>query len=157
MTEAPRGLDSPVTEVFIKWMSRANTWVYKATGGKLGAKWRMGSRRFGSALPPVGILTTIGRVTGQRRESPLLFLRDGGRVLLVASNGGRANHPQWYLNLRAKPDVTFRIRDEVLDLRARDATEAERGEYWPKLDAMYPDFADYRSWADREIPVVICE
>ena len=156
MTEAPRGLDSPLTEVFIKWMSRINTVVYKATGGRLGAKWRLGSRHFGD-LPPVGILTTVGRKTGQHRESPLLFLRDGDSVLLVASNGGRAHHPQWYLNLRAKPNVTFRIRDEVLDLQARDATEAERARYWPKLDAMYPDFADYRSWTERQLPIVICE
>lgn len=156
MTEAPRGLDAPLTEVFIKWMSRINTAVYKATGGRLGSKWRLGSRHFGD-LPPVGILTTVGRKSGQRRESPLLFLRDGDRVLLVASNGGRAHHPQWYLNLRANPSVTFRIRNEVLALRARDATEAERAQYWPRLDAMYPDFADYRSWTDRPLPIVICE
>ena len=47
--------------------------------------------------------------------------------------------------------------DEVLRLRARDADESERAAYWPKLDAMYPDFVNYRAWTDREIPIVICE
>jgi hypothetical protein len=53
--------------------------------------------------------------------------------------------------------VSFRIRSEVLALRAREASEAERAAYWPKLDAMYPDFANYRAWTDREIPIIICE
>lgn len=153
---APRALNSPVTGVIIKWMSRANTAIYKATNGRLGGKWRLGSQRFGD-VPPVGILTTTGRKTGQQRESPLLYLREGDRVILVASQGGRATNPMWYLNLKANPDVTFRIRDEVLALTAREATDAERAQYWPKLDAMYPDFADYRSFTTREIPIVICE
>jgi deazaflavin-dependent oxidoreductase (nitroreductase family) len=156
MADAPRGLNSGLAGVFIKWGSRANTWVYKATNGRLGGKWRLGSQHFG-AVPQVGILTTTGRKTGRPRESPLLFLREGNRVILVASQGGRANNPMWYLNLRADPEVTFQIRDEVLQLRARDATASERAEYWPKLDAMYPDFADYRSWTDRQIPIVICD
>ncbi|TXH11249.1 MAG: nitroreductase family deazaflavin-dependent oxidoreductase, partial [Spirochaetes bacterium] len=77
--------------------------------------------------------------------------------ILVASQGGRANNPMWYLNLKANPQVSFRIRSEVLALRAREASEAERAAYWPKLDAMYPDFANYRAWTDREIPIIICE
>lgn len=154
--DKPKALDSPITGVIIKWGSRINTWVYRATGGRAGGKWRLGSRHFG-AVPDVGILTTTGRKTGKPRHSPLLFLREGDRIVLVASQAGRATNPMWYLNLTADPAVSFRIRDEVLRLTARDATEAERGEYWPKLDAMYPDFADYRSWTDRQIPVVICE
>lgn len=156
MADAPRALNSEWTGVVIKWMSRVNTWAYKATGGRLGGKWRLGSQRFGD-VPPVGILTTTGRKSGELRESPLLFLREGDRVILVASQGGRANNPMWYLNLKANPAVSFRIRGEVLRLTARDATELERTQYWPKLDAMYPDFANYRSWTERQIPIVICE
>jgi deazaflavin-dependent oxidoreductase (nitroreductase family) len=156
MADAPRGLNSELAGIFIKWGSRANTWAYKTTNGRLGGKWRLGSRHFG-AVPQVGILTTTGRKTGRPRESPLLFLREGDRVILVASQGGRTNNPMWYLNLKTNTEVTFRIRDEVLELRARDATASERAEYWPKLDAMYPDFGNYRSWTDRVIPIVICE
>ena len=63
----------------------------------------------------------------------------------------------WYLNLKANPSVRFRIRGDVLSLNARDATDTERDQYWPRLDVMYPDFKDYRSYTDRRIPIVICE
>ncbi|MGE0215178.1 nitroreductase family deazaflavin-dependent oxidoreductase [Mycolicibacterium sp.] len=149
-------LNSKAVGTGIKWMSRFNTWVYKATGGRVGYRWRVGSNRF-SAPPPVGILTTIGRKSGEARESPLLFLREGDRVVLVASQGGRATNPMWYLNIRANPNVTFQIKNEKLELVARDATDAERDEYWPKLDAMYPDFANYRSYTDRKIPILLCD
>ena len=150
------GLNSKAVGVGIKWMSKLNTWAYKATGGRLGSKWRGGSNRF-SAPPPVGILTTIGRKSGEPRESPLLFLREGDRIVLVASQGGRATNPMWYLNIRANPKVTFQIRGEKLALTAREATDAERDEYWPKLDAIYPDFQNYRSYTDRKIPILICD
>jgi deazaflavin-dependent oxidoreductase (nitroreductase family) len=87
----------------------------------------------------------------------LLYLREGRRVILVASSGGREKNPPWYLNLKANPKVTFQIRNETLALVARDATEAERTEYWPKLDDMYQDFANYRTYTDRVIPIVICD
>ena len=83
MATAPKGLNSKQTGTVIKWMSRFNTWIYKATGGRLGYSWRGGSNRF-SAPPPVGILTTTGRKSGQPRDSPLLFLREGNRIVLVA-------------------------------------------------------------------------
>lgn len=150
------GLNSKAVGVGIKWMSKLNTLAYKATGGRIGYNWRGGSNRF-SAPPPVGILTTIGRKSGQPRESPLLFLREGNRVVLVASQGGRATNPMWYLNIKANPQVTFQIKNEKLKLIAREATDAERDEYWPKLDAIYPDFANYRTYTDRKIPILICD
>ena len=156
MATAPKGLNSKQTGTAIKWMSRLNTWVYKATGGRIGYNWRGGSNRF-SAPPPVGILTTIGRKSGEPRDSPLLFLREGDRVVLVASQGGRATNPMWYLNIQANPRVRFQIKNEVLELTARDATDAERDEYWPKLDAIYPDFANYRAWTERKIPIILCD
>ena len=151
-----KSLNSKQAGIAIKWMSKLNTLAYKATGGRLGYKWRGGANRF-SAPPPVGILTTIGRKSGQPRESPLLFLREGDRVVLVASQGGRATNPMWYLNIKADPQVTFQIKSEKLNLVAREANTQERAEYWPKLDAMYPDFVNYRSYTDREIPILLCD
>lgn len=149
MASPPRGLNSPQTKHIVKWMSRINTWLYKRTDGKVGGKFLKGA--------PVALLTTTGRKTGEPRVSPLLYLRDGDRVILVASQGGAANNPMWYLNLKANPKVTIQIKDQVLNLTARDATEAEKAEYWPKLVAMYSSFEDYQSWTDRVIPVVICD
>jgi F420H(2)-dependent quinone reductase len=146
--EKPRNLDAPWVASFIKWMSRGNAWIYKRSNGKLGGVFQKS---------PVALLTTTGRKTGQPRVSPLLYLRDGDRVILVASQGGREKNPMWYLNLKADPKVAVQIKDEVLQLRARDASPEERHDYWPKLVAMYPSFDDYQSWTDRVIPVVICE
>ena len=145
----PRGLDTPQSKFITKWMSRANTFVYKKTNGRVGGKLPKGA--------PVALLTTTGRKSGEPRVSPLLYLRHGDRVILVASQGGAAKNPMWYLNLKANPKVSIQIKDEVLALTARDATEAERTEYWPKLVEMYSSFDDYQSWTDRVIPVVICE
>ena len=145
----PRGLDTPQSKFITKWMSRANTFVYKKTNGRVGGKLPKGA--------PVALLTTTGRKSGEPRVSPLLYLRHGDRVILVASQGGAAKNPMWYLNLKANPKVSVQIKDEMLNLTARDATEAERTEYWPKLVEMYSSFDDYQSWTDRVIPVVMCE
>lgn len=144
-----KSLNSPLVGTAIKWMSRAQAFIFKKTGGKLGDKFLKGAE--------VGILTTTGRKSGEKRDSPLLFLQEGSRIILVASQGGRATNPMWYLNLVANPSITFQTKREKLTLTARDATAAERDEYWPKLDAMYPDFVNYRSYTDRKIPIVICD
>jgi deazaflavin-dependent oxidoreductase (nitroreductase family) len=130
-------------------MSRVQSFLYKKTGGKIGGTFLQGA--------PVALLTTTGRKTGEPRVSPLLYLREGNRIVLVASKGGAATNPMWYLNLRANPAVSVQIKDEVLHLTARDATEDERAQYWPRLTDMYTSFDDYQSWTDRVIPVVICE
>jgi len=132
----------------MKWMGRATTVVYRLSNGKLGGTFQSS---------PVALLTTTGRKSGEPRVSPLLYLREGGRVILAASQGGRDTNPMWYLNLKANPTVSVQIKGEVLQLRARDATAEERGEYWTKLAAMYPTLDDYQSWTDRVIPIVICD
>ena len=148
-TERPKGLDSPLTKVIIKWMSRGQTALYKVSNGRVAGSFLEGA--------PVALVTTIGRKSGEPRVVPLLFLREGSRVVLVASQGGSDKHPLWYLNLKANPEVTVQIKDEILNLTARDASEQERAEYWPKLTAFYKGFDDYQSWTDRVIPVVICD
>ncbi|MCD2098067.1 nitroreductase family deazaflavin-dependent oxidoreductase [Rhodococcus rhodochrous] len=152
---APKGLDSKATVSIIKWMSRFNVAAYRATGGRIGGKWRVGS-----AFPrgvPVCLVTTTGRKTGQPRTAPLLFLEDGDKVVLVASQGGLPKHPLWFRNIQANPEVTVQIKSRVRTMHARVANEEERARYWPMLTAMYPDFDKYQSWTDRVIPVVVCE
>ena len=145
----PRYLNSPYADVFIKWMSRLNTWMYRRNNGEgLGGTFQN---------IPVALLITTGRKTGEPRVSPLYFLRDGDRVIVAASKGGADKNPMWYLNLKADPKVGVQIKDEVLDLTARDATDEERAQYWPKLVEMYPTYNDYQSFTDRVIPLVVCE
>ncbi len=150
MAKTPRPFtktEVAIANPIIKVMSRVNTWAYRATGGRLGGKFRGGA--------PVFLLTTVGRKTGRRHTLPLLYLRDGDAVVTVASKGGMDHHPLWYRNLVAHPDVEVQIGTEVRPGRARTASAAEKAALWPRLVAMYPDYADYQARTTREIPVVI--
>ncbi|MFB4319097.1 nitroreductase family deazaflavin-dependent oxidoreductase [Actinomadura sp. 21ATH] len=154
-TARPKGMDSPLVPKILKFASRANVEVYRITAGRVGGKWRIGS-----AFPkgvPVCLLTTTGRKTGRRRTQPLLYLPDGDRIVLIASQGGLPKHPMWYLNLLAQPNVVIRVRGDLRRMRARTADPAERAALWPRFAAMYADIDRYQSWAGREIPLVICE
>jgi F420H(2)-dependent quinone reductase len=145
----PKFMETAFGDFAVKWMSRINTFMYRRNGGK-----GLGGTFQGI---PVALLTTTGRKTGEPRISPLYFHRDGDRVIVAASRGGSDKNPMWYLNLKADPKVTVQIRDEILELTAREATEDERNLYWPKLVEMYPTYEDYQSWTDRKIPLVVCE
>src|SRR5690606_14796770 len=103
------------------------------------------------------LLTHTGRMSGKEYTTPLLYLRDGDRVVFVASQAGLPKHPQWFHNLVAHPECTVQVLGDVRRMRARTADEAERAELWPKLNELYADFDSYQSWTDRVIPVVICD
>ena len=154
-TAAPKGLDSPIVPKILKVMSRVNIAAYRATGGRVGGTWRLGSA-FRKGVP-ICLLTTKGRKTGRPRTQPLLYMPDGDRVVIVASQGGLPKDPLWYLNLRADPRVTVQVRRDVRRMRARTVSPEERAALWPRLVAVYADFDKYQSWTDREIPVVICD
>jgi deazaflavin-dependent oxidoreductase (nitroreductase family) len=132
----------------MKYFARAHIRLYRRTNGRLGAKllWF-----------PAALVTTTGRKSGQLRTTPTLYLRDGERVILPASFGGRDSNPGWYRNLIANPKVHIQIRGDHLELVARDATDEERKRYWPRLIRMYPPYRGYRQAADRVIPLVVCE
>jgi len=151
----PAQLDSPLVPKLMRLASRATVWLYKKTGGAIGGKWRVGSA-FPSGVP-VGLLVTRGRKSGEPRTTPVLYLADRERLVIVASQGGLPKHPQWYLNLQAEPLVELQIGRHARRMRARTATPAERAQLWPRLVELYRDFETYQSWTERVIPVVICE
>jgi deazaflavin-dependent oxidoreductase (nitroreductase family) len=155
MKARPKGLDTAATRKIMKWMSAANVWVYRKSNGRIGKTWRVGSAlRHGV---PVCLLTTTGRRSGQPRTIPLLHLADAQNIVVVASQGGLPENPQWYRNLLADPDVTVQFGTTTRRMRARTATPHERTQLWPRLTALYADFDSYQAWTDREIPVIICE
>lgn len=151
----PKGLDRPSTTRVIKFMSVVHTRMYRATGGRFGKNWRIGSAV--RAPVPVCLLTTTGRKSGQPRTVPLVFMRDGRNIVLVASKGGLPDNPQWYGNVKANPAVEIEIGKQRSKWTAHEASPDERAVLWPKLVAMYTDFASYQTWTDREIPVIVCE
>lgn len=122
--------------------------LYEATNGLVGR------RLVGNDML---LLTTRGRRTGDPHTVPLLYLRDGDLLLLIASYGGRDRHPEWYLNLLAEPSVTARLGDRNVALTARTATPSEREIWWPKVVAAYGDYAAYQARTDREIPIVVLQ
>ena len=88
---------------------------------------------------------------------PLTYLRDGDRLVLIASNAGQDHHPAWYLNLTANPTVTVRRSDDTRTMRARVATPDERAELWPRVVAWWDRYAGYQAKTERDIPLVIVE
>jgi len=136
-----------IGSVAIKWMSAANTWIYRISGGRIGGRFLRGA--------PVLLLTTIGRKTGQPRTSPLLYLEDDGCIILVASKGGMSHSPLWFHNLEANPRCEVEIGSEKIAMVSRRASAEEKQRLWPKLVAMYKDYDDYQARTERDIPVLI--
>jgi deazaflavin-dependent oxidoreductase (nitroreductase family) len=122
--------------------------LYEATGGKEGGT---------NQGKPVVILTTRGRRSGRIRKVPLQRVEHDGRYVVVASKGGTPEQPEWYLNLVEHPEVTLQDGERVMDLRARTATPEERTEWWTRATAAWPDYDEYQTHTDRQIPVVILE
>ncbi len=108
---------------------------------------------------PVGLLGTIGARSGEPRRTPLLFLRDGERVVLIASKGGDPKSPAWYWNLRRNPVVTFLGPGGVTGrYRARVAEGEERARLWDEAVDYYAGYSTYAErTGGRVIPVVVLE
>jgi deazaflavin-dependent oxidoreductase (nitroreductase family) len=149
----PKQLNSPFVTKMMKYAGKAHVWAYRRSGGKIGANWRVGAG-FKKPVPTL-LLEHTGRKSGKTFVSPLVFIHDGPDVVVVASQGGRDTHPQWYRNLVAVPDCYIEIGSDRRAVRAQVASPEERTRLWPKLVDAYADFDTYQSWADREIPVVV--
>lgn len=155
MDKKPKGLDDPGTVKFMKAMAAVNVWLYRRTGGRLGANWRIGA---GFRNPvPICLVEHTGRKSGLQRTTPLVYLRDGENIVVVASQAGRPENPMWFLNVSADPEVVVQVGRERRPMVAHVAGPEERAELWPRLVALYPDYDSYQSWTDREIPVVVLE
>ena len=131
----------------LRALSAAHVAVYRLSGGRLGANF--------NGLSFL-LLRTTGARSGRLRTTPLLYLRDGDALVLVASNGGQARHPGWLFNLRRTPEAEVVVGQETWRVRARVAEPHERERLWPLLNRLYP-YEEYQRRTDREIPVVVLE
>ncbi len=129
-------------------MTNIQVFLYRLSGGTVAGK-------FSGA--PVLLLTTTGRKTGKKRTKPLIYLQNNDQAILVASHGGAPTHPIWWLNMQKDPHVEIQIKRTVQQVVAREATPAERETLWPKMVALYSDYANYQQRTTRTIPVVILE
>lgn len=132
----------------VRFLSRLHTAVFRTTRG------RVGKRLVDNDML---LLTTRGRRSGKRHTVPLLYLRDDGRLVVIASYGGRHHHPDWYRNLAADPLATVHLPGRRFEVIARTADPAERAVWWPQAVAAYEGYAGYQAKTDREIPIVFLE
>ena len=104
---------------------------------------------------PLLLLTTTGAKSGQLRTKPMMFIPDGDRLLVIASNAGAATHPDWYRNLVAHPEVTVEVGNETFKAIATVAEGLERQRLWSRVVELYPFFADHQAKTSRQIPVIV--
>ncbi|MBA3533647.1 MAG: nitroreductase family deazaflavin-dependent oxidoreductase [Ardenticatenales bacterium] len=128
--------------------SPLHIFTYRLTGGKVGGT-LMGEN--------ILLLTTTGRKTGKERTLPLLYIPDGDRMVIVASNGGQARHPAWYFNLRQTPNATVEIGREKLAVRAQEAMGSERERLWALVTSRAPAYEQYREATTRQIPLMVLQ
>jgi len=103
---------------------------------------------------PLLLLTTTGAKTGRSRTTPMMFVPDGERLLVIASNAGAPRHPDWYRNLAANPEVTVEVTGERYDATAIVTTGEERDRLFASIAAKYPFFTEHQAKIERTIPVV---
>jgi deazaflavin-dependent oxidoreductase (nitroreductase family) len=128
---------------------RVDRFLLKVTGGRgvtIGRK----------ALPTL-FLTTVGRKSGKERVTPLLYLRDGERIIVAGSNWGQPHHPAWALNLKADARARVQIGRETTEVVARVAEGEERERLWPFLEEKWPAYRTYRKRSGRDIMVFVLE
>lgn len=132
---------------FNEW-NRRTVEEFRANEGKVGGVWEG---------RPLLLLTTTGAKSGQRRTSPVMYLREGDRLFVFASKGGAPGNPDWYHNLLAHPHVTVEIGNQTYSAVAIPVTGEERDRIYAKWAEMYPQFREYQEKTTRIIPVIELE
>ncbi|MCX4751667.1 nitroreductase family deazaflavin-dependent oxidoreductase [Kitasatospora sp. NBC_01287] len=123
--------------------------AYEESDGEIGHEWLDGVYTL--------ILTTIGRSSGEERKFAAVYRKVGEAYVLVASRGGSDSHPNWYLNLLARPRIRVQVGARQFTVRARTAEGAERAELWELMVEAFPKFAEYQSGTSRVLPVVVLD
>ena len=129
------------------WVNE-HTRQYVESGGADGHDW--------NGVPTL-LLTTTGRKSGFRRRTALIYGVDDAAYVVVASMGGAPDHPAWFLNLQANPDVDLQVGADVFAARARVTTGDERDRLWQALAQIWPAYDEYATKTDRQIPVVVLD
>ena len=130
-----------------KWV-RDQVETYEASGGAEATTLRG---------VPVVVVTSLGARSGRLRKNPVMRVEHDGRFALVASKGGAPSHPTWYHNLVAHPGIELQDGADRRDYTVRVAEGEERAAWWERAVQVWPDYADYQTRTDREIPVFVAE
>jgi len=134
------------SRLYARLLPAAHTLVYRLTSGRIGGRW--GRAR-------VLLLTTTGRRSGRRRTTPLLYIEDAGKYVVMATNDGAARHPGWYRNLASRPEAMVQTGAGTFAVGMTTAGAEECERLWPLLADAYANYERDRKRTSREIPVVI--
>ena len=145
VTSGEKDLSRPAN-LALKLGTLVHSGVYRATGGKLLG--RMGRS-------PILILNTVGRKSGKKRATPLLYAVDGEDFVIIASKGGAPSHPAWYLNLKATPHASVEVADREVRVSAEEVDGEEKERLWKRMAEMYPTYDDYQKKTKRKIPLLV--
>ncbi|GCE15948.1 nitroreductase family deazaflavin-dependent oxidoreductase [Tengunoibacter tsumagoiensis] len=122
---------------------KAHVSLYRRTNGKIGGG------------PHLLILTTTGRKSGVERDTPLFYFNDGETFIIIASAGGSAKHPTWWLNLKSNPQAKIQVGANILSVTAREAEGDHRARLWSIIEQNYKQFVGYQKRTNRTIPVIV--
>ena len=106
---------------------------------------------------PCLLICTKGRKTGKATTLPLIYGETDSGYVIVASRGGSPEHPGWYLNLLANPEIMIQVGEERIAVKARDTSDEERQTLWKQMVELYPPYVDYQNSTERLIPVLVLE
>ncbi|HET6733211.1 nitroreductase/quinone reductase family protein [Mycobacterium sp.] len=130
-------------------MSRLHAMLYEFSGGRFVSRWFAGA--------PVMVLKTVGRRSARERSTPVLYLRDGDALVVLAANAGADRAPAWWLNLCQAGAAEVVIGRKHIRVRPRELTGPERERLWRAFVDMYPQAEDYTRFTDREMPLIVLE
>jgi deazaflavin-dependent oxidoreductase (nitroreductase family) len=137
--------ETPIDPTGDSWIAE-HVKQYVDSGGKEGHFWQPGV--------PTLLLTTRGRKSGTARRTALIYGRDGGDYVVMASYAGAPAHPDWYFNLDADPEVVIQVGEEIMTGTARTVADEDRDRVWKAMTAIWPDYDEYATKTDRKIPLV---
>ena len=151
-------IEAKIPEGLPKWMSD-HVDRYLKSGGKDGHMYTVKPPGMDKEITvPALLLVTKGRKSGEKYLFPLFYGdTDNGAYYIVASKGGAPDHPGWYKNLVANPEVEVQVGTKKLKAKARTVTGEERAKLWPVALKFWPPYADYAKKTEREIPVVVLD
>ena len=134
--------------ILLKWFMAFNTFLIRASGGRIGSE---------MAGQTILILHTTGRNSGQPREVPISYFRDGENFFVIGSNWGRKKHADWYFNLKREPRASVELAGKKIPVLARDAEGDEYARMWQAAIKRRPAYQDYLKTAGRHIPIVVLQ
>lgn len=139
-----------------QWMiDHANRYI--SSGGRDGHMYTVTPPGYSEMTVPSLLLFTRGRRSGETFIFPLFYGKTANSYIVVASKGGAPEHPGWYRNLLANPDVEIQVGTTKLKAKARTAVGEERARLWKTALAFWPPYADYQKKTSREIPVIVLD